>query len=277
MPIIKPNKAIALYVALNFIRMKNVLLLLLICTGILLSECTSVKATSGSAPAEGKVTMEVSEASALLDIVKSTEPAYTWFSASGTGKIDWDGQRLSAKLDVRIRRDSVIWAQISKLGFEVGRMLITPDSAFFINRLERSYSRYGTKDFLKKYNLPADFKMFSKVFTGGAYIPPSVSSSMIESDGALLLKGSGGISARHWIDTQHKLMRSQVTDAGNRKWDATYQNYQAVNTGQNFPFDRGNSLQIDGVTNLFDLTYTSILIDIPQSLPFSIPSHYEKL
>ena len=48
--------------------------------------------------------MEVSEASALLDIVKSTEPAYTWFSASGTGKIDWDGQRLSAKLDVRIRR-----------------------------------------------------------------------------------------------------------------------------------------------------------------------------
>ena len=94
----------------------------------------------------------VFEASAMLDLVRATDIPYTWFGGEGNGTIDWEGTRYTAKIKVRILRDSIVWVQIQKFGFEVGRMLVTPDSAFFINRLERSYSIYSITDFFKKYD-----------------------------------------------------------------------------------------------------------------------------
>ena len=239
----------------------------------ILTRCSTTRPLADKPP---DILKGISDADALLEIVRATDIPYTWYSASGTGTIDWDDQRLSAKVTVRIRKDSVIWAQISKLGFEVGRMLVTPDSAFFINRIERTYARYGTSQFFEKYNLPADFDMFSKVFTGGAYIPSSITSLTVENDGALLIKANG-VSARHYLDTQRSLVRSQVMDPNHHEWTALYDLYTTVNTGQKFPFHRANTLVIDGKANLFDLDYESVMIDVPQDLPFSIPSHYEKM
>ena len=229
---------------------------------------------SGSSPT---VLKNVSEANSLLELARATDLPYQWFVGNGTGTVDWDDQRISAKLNVRIKKDSVIWVQISKLGVELGRMLVRPDSAFFVNRLEQSYARYSTNEFFKKYNLPADFTMFAKVFTGGAYIPPGITNTTIEPDGALFVQSSSGVNARHWLDTEYRLIKSQVMDPNRHEWTAGFSNYTAVNTGQKFPYHRGNSLMIDGKANLFDVNYESILIDIPHELPFSIPSHYEKM
>src|SRR6187551_1944340 len=144
-----------------------------------LASCVSKKHLS-DAKSSGSEPPMTPEMAVMMNKVKASQLPYKWFAAAGTGKIDWDGQRLSGRVNVRILHDSIIWVQIQKLGFEVGRMLITKDSAFFINRFERTYSRYGTKDFLREYNVPADFDMFSRVFTAGAYMPSSLNLSEIE-------------------------------------------------------------------------------------------------
>ena len=254
--------------------MKRAFFLLAISSLFIFAKCTTTKQTSDKPPV---VLTGVSEASALLEYVRATNTPYDWYSASGTGTLDWDDQRISAKVNVRIRKDSLIWVQISKLGIEVGRMLVTRDSAFFINRLEQKYAKYGIDQFFRKYNLPADFDMFSKVFTGGAYLPPSITDMRIENDGALFVSSTSGVSARHWLDVSYQLIRSQVMDRNQHEWASAYSNYTSVNTGQKFPFHRGNTILIDGKTNLFDLDYETVLINIPMDFPFSIPSHYEKM
>ena len=257
--------------------MKRTYLFYTCCIGLcFLASCETTRklsnGSSGPAPIEG-----ITDVSLMLDLVKATDLPFTWFGAEGTGTIDWEGERYTAKMNVRIERDKIIWVQIQKLGFEIGRMLITPDSAFFINRLERSYAKYSTIQFFKKYNLPADFEMFSKVFTGGAYIPTAISTSVIEKDHSWYLESESGVNARHWLDVTALLTRSLVTDQFRHEWSAGYSDYRATNTGQMFPFRRTNSLVIDGTSNLFDLDYSSILIDVPQEFPFSVPSHYEKM
>jgi len=217
------------------------------------------------------------DAATMLTAVEATEIPYSWFSGVGSGTIDWDGERYSAKINVRIQRDRIIWVQIQKFGFEIGRMLITPDSAFFINRLERSYSIYSTVDFFKKYNLPADFVMFSKVFTGGAYLPPNITKSTLEKDNSLRVESALGIHAQHWLDESLMLDHSSVHDLFGHQWDAAYANYQDANNGQPFPFNRNNSLIIDGESNLFNIEYSEVTMNVPQEFPFSIPSHYEKI
>jgi hypothetical protein len=217
------------------------------------------------------------EMAAMMNKVKATQLPYTWFAASGMGKIDWDGQRLSGRVNVRILHDSIIWVQIQKLGFEVGRMLIRPDSAFFINRFERTYSSYGTKEFLRQYNVPVDFDMFSRVFTAGAYVPPAIRMSEIEDDGSVFLQSVSGMNARHWFDASSLLIRSMITDPMAREWLSVYADYKRTNSGQAFPYKRSNTIIIDGQPNVFDLEYSEMAIDIPQEFPFSIPSHYEKI
>ena len=212
---------------------------------------------------------------ATLEQLATTEVPYQWFSGQGQGKIDWDGERYSVRLNVRIKRDSVIWMVITKLGFEVGRMLVTQDSAFFINRLDHTYSKYETEEFLKAYNVPADFEMFSRVFTAGAFIPPFAQGVAKESDGSIVVTGGEGVTAQHWFESA-MLSRSFITDANEHEWTAGFSNYQSAETGQNFPFVRTNTVMIDGKPTVFDLEYTSVVIDVPQEFPFSIPSHYEK-
>jgi len=253
---------------------RNLFYSFLISLCVISSCATTRKATDSKGPV---ILDGIAEASTMLDLVEATDLPYTWFGAQGTGTIDWDGQRYSAKMNVRIEHGKVIWVQIQKFGFEIGRMFITPDSAFFINRLERTYASYSTPQFFKKYNLLADFNMFSKVFTGGAYIPPTISKSVIENDRSLYLESDSGVNARHWLDVSSILIRSIVTDPLKHEWAAGFSDYRSTNTGQKFPYRRTNTLVIDGKSNLFDLDYSSIEINIPREFPFSIPSHYEKM
>jgi hypothetical protein len=230
-------------------------------------------ADAGHGPKEA-FSGDVAEA---VEWVEATKVPYTWFSATGQGKIDWEGERFSARVNVRIRRDSIIWVQISKLGFEVGRMLVTPDSAFFINRLERTYGRYNTKAFLKEYNVPADFEMFSSVFTAGAYMPKGIQASHMEDDGSLLFLSGSGMQARHWFDGSSLLIRSLVTDPKAGEWASAYSDYKRTQSGFTVPFKRQNTLIVDGQPHIFDLEYSTLEIDTPLEFPFSIPSHYEKI
>ena len=241
-----------------------------------LSACKSKKTTvdSGHLPDAGAVSPEVS---AMLRKLADTQLHYKWFAATGQGRIDWDGQRMSARVNVRILQDSVIWVQIQKLGFEVGRMLVTPDSAFFVNRWEKTYAAGRTEDFLREYNVPADFHMFSLVFTAGAYLPAKIKKTFVEPDGSLMVQSANGVYAQHWLDQSYLLIRSLITDPLDREWYAVYADYQRTNSGQRFPFKRSNTLVIDGQPNVFDLEYNEMTIDVPQQFPFSIPSHYEKI
>ena len=108
-------------------------------------------------------------------------------------------------------------------------------------------------------------------------MPAVISKSRIEDDRSLYLEAENGVNARHWLDVSSMLIRSVVTDPYHHEWDAEYGDYRATNTGQEFPYRRANTLVIDGASNLFDVEYSSIEINVPQELPFSIPSHYEKI
>ncbi len=252
--------------------------LLLLLTGLIIS-CKKKKEVAAGPEMPAPVVMEKMSkgASGIMNRMMESQVPFKWFAAQGQGKFDLDGQRLSARVNVRIRQDSVIWVQLQKFGFEVGRMLVTPDSAFFVNRFERTYAIYATEDFLAEYNVPADFEMFTKVFTAGAYLPPEIKSLDVGKDGAVEMYSSKGFNARYWFDTSWRLIRAEISDPLAREWSTSYADYRNTSKGQWFPFKRSNTLLIDGIPNVFDLEYSDMELDIPQEFPFSIPSHYEKI
>ncbi|HEY3386038.1 MAG TPA: hypothetical protein VGK46_05990, partial [Saprospiraceae bacterium] len=68
-----------------------------IACSLMVISCKSKKAVTDSNQiiSEEPTTPEME---AMFQKLLDTQLPYTWFSASGTGKIDWDGQRMSARV-----------------------------------------------------------------------------------------------------------------------------------------------------------------------------------
>lgn len=73
---------------------------------------------------------------------------------------------MSGTLNIKIRKDSLIWLSIRKFGFEAVRVQITSDSIQILDRLNNEYSVYPLTYIEKEYSLPADFKVLESIFYG---------------------------------------------------------------------------------------------------------------
>ena len=68
-----------------------------------------------------------------------------------------------------MRKDSLIWMNIKKASVEVARILVTPDSVYIINRLDREYYIKGLDFVEEKFNLPAHFVTLQTALLGNPW------------------------------------------------------------------------------------------------------------
>ncbi len=74
-------------------------------------------------------------------------PRKNWVCLTGKVSVDLqppEQEKMSFTASFRMKRDSVIWMSISPgLGFEAARALITRDSVYVLNRLQKEYTVYS--------------------------------------------------------------------------------------------------------------------------------------
>jgi hypothetical protein len=67
--------------------------------------------------------------------------------------------------------DSVIWISVSPgLGIEAVRLYITPDSVFFMNRINNEYATTTFSFFNTRYQVDLDFNMLQSLLTGNGLV-----------------------------------------------------------------------------------------------------------
>lgn len=78
-----------------------------------------------------------------------------------------DKNSLGLKGQLRMQNDSVIWISLSlKVGIEIGRLLITPDSVKFINRNNKTYMAESLSVFDEKLPIKTSFDFLQDLFVG---------------------------------------------------------------------------------------------------------------
>ena len=77
-----------------------------------------------------------------------------WLSAKGKLRYEDDYQTFRGTFYLRMRRDSVIWLNVKKFSVEGARILITQDSVYAINRLEKSYIVYPLDQLEQRMGIP---------------------------------------------------------------------------------------------------------------------------
>jgi hypothetical protein len=122
---------------------KNYSLFLLLCSLFFFSECKTKKIVTGPATVRRTDTLAVTN-EAFAYIKKSRENIidYDWFSTRI--RVEYSDNEISQDFSavVRMRRDSALWISLQgPFGIEGGRVLVTRDSIFVVNKLSNEYLR----------------------------------------------------------------------------------------------------------------------------------------
>lgn len=237
---------------------------------VCLSSCADRKLAK-TAPGKAK-------ASTLMTALNNHEPQFEWYSGKGRIRVATDDVRMGGTVHLRMIRDSVIWAKVDKFGFEVGRALITPDSAYVIDRLHKEYYVEHLDSFLTRYHAPFSFGDLQRVLAGGTINGHARKVQVLEGESGYGLQMlTDAFDAQYWFNRLFLLEKGTFTDPAARKVQLNYGDYRDISRAHPMPFERFLMLD-DGINAAeIELSFAQIEVDVPKSVPFNIPEHYVKV
>ena len=87
----------------------------------------------------GRCILDFKNAKSLTSHLKEKEFKFDRLNAKLSAEAEIDSTSASFTVTLRMKKDSVIWMSISKLGIEGARVLITKDSVKLLNRIKNTF------------------------------------------------------------------------------------------------------------------------------------------
>ena len=262
--------------------MKQYIVFFILVFALIFQSCKSSKKlqTVESAPHPGEAITQIQPADELILRSIQQRSDFDWFAANLSGSINFAGDYNTFNGQIRIKNGEEIWITITKLGLEIARLKITTDSVFLHNRLERTATIRDFSYFKELTGVDFTFDMLQDMLLGnyflgepnGAYFY-DVSNDHYAFASNLPTRGMSYDFVLH--NTHHKFLALTMRDASNRSVRVDYENYMLVNDGlypQKMSMQMRNPVSMDLILN-----YQRIQIDVPQSMPFSIPESVKRM
>ncbi|MBA3705015.1 MAG: DUF4292 domain-containing protein, partial [Bacteroidetes bacterium] len=117
---------------------------------------------------KGKCILDFKNARTLTTNLKTNEFRFERLNAKLSVEALIDSSSNSFTVTLRMKKDSIIWMSISKLGIEGARVLITKDSVRFINRVENKYFKGDFTYVSKLLNTELDYEMLQSLLIGNS-------------------------------------------------------------------------------------------------------------
>lgn len=205
---------------------------------------------------------------------------YSWFVAKGKCKIETPYENVSTRVYLRLKRDSVVWMVFKKLNVEAIRLQITPDSFFILNRIDKNYERGALKDIFSQFPIEIDFRQMQDYLVGNVPIPDKSTSSLKSRNDLHQVEASlEKLLVRTFLKGDPlEISELLMADQRNRQLRVSFSKYETDEIGNKVARIRDCSiLNEKGELSRFKFSYSQVLVDVPKSIKFSIPKHYEEI
>jgi hypothetical protein len=265
-----------------------------LCSFLLLFSCTSRKKIVLN---NGKCILDFKNAKTLTTNLKSNEFKFDRLKAKLSIDAVIDSSSNTFSMALRIKKDSVIWMSLSKLGIEGARMLITKDSVKFINTIKKQYFS-GDFNFLSQYlNTELDFDAIQSLLIGNSItfydeaekIKPGIGNCQytlgtIRKFKLRKVMGKGkelkdAVQSIYLIPETFKIARILFYDFNpDRRFDAQFGAFAVPEKSNNqlFPYKMNYSIQAQKNVSIA-IDYEKIQLDEELSFPFKIQDNYERM
>jgi hypothetical protein len=231
----------------------------------------------------------------LTQNLKANEFHFEKFNAKLNVETFIDSSFNSFTVSLRVKKDSIIWMSISKLGIEGARVLINKDSVSFINRISNKYFKGDFSYISKLLNTQLDFEMLQSLLVGNSV-------AFYDEDEKIKSNIS---NCQYMLGTIRKYKLRRVMEKGKelkepaqsiylesesfkisrilfyefnpeRSFDASFQQFSKIDSTQLFPFKMNFNIKAQKNVGM-TLEYTKVLLSEEQSFPFKIPDNYEQI
>jgi len=190
----------------------------------------------------------------------------------------------NASVNIRVRKDSIIWVSISKLGIEAVRSLISRDSIVILDKIHREYSVYDYPTLSKQFNFAMNFDLLQALIVGNLPLPKRPAQKVKnERDYLLLRQSEGKVLVENYIGEDRKLKKLMVTEQPTKNTlRLDYEDFSSLN---NFLFPYTSLVTLDYQSKTDGQFYQTLLrikhnkVELTEKnpgFPFTIPASYER-
>jgi hypothetical protein len=214
----------------------------------------------------------------LLEKLAANQVDADWFSAKAKIRYEDQNQSVSVSSTIRLKKDSILWMNVKKLGFEVARMLITTDSIFIINRFEQSYAAADLQWVQRNYNLPANLNILQSILLGNPVFFARRNWTTSVEDMYYALQTSDDYQENRYLLTADEFLLFEMAlldKREDREVSLSYDDYASVADDQKFSYLRKLRLKSRETGDVkVDLEFSKVEINVPKSIRFEIPKRY---
>ena len=211
----------------------------------------------------------------INEIIKSinvNEIDANWLSLKGKIKIKSNEDKLALGINLKIRKDSLIWASINApiIG-EINRIMITQDSLYMINRSNSTWLIQPIEDIKKKIGSEISYNDIERIITSSVRVPEkNYLSTIINQD--LVIKDNLD-STTYTIESQKKYLKEiSVNFKNNSNLTIKYSNYNLYGS-----FLYANNIQVTTSDSHFELNLTKVELNKSEKISFIVPKKYDEI
>lgn len=230
------------------------------------TETKSVDYLNNKMAVREKALQKIKSLQAKVQLSTSSEE----MNISATGTLIW-------------KRDSLVWLNVKKFGFEALRVLITPDSIQILNRLEKSYTKMALESLRQQFNLPETntFDALQKTILGLPIQLPngSATTSITEEKHRIRVE-----HAQFWADYaieegSYHLIKQQFLLKKDNSMVALLLNRYQKTDGMPFAFPFSRTVEVNSPATGIQTTQIeleSVQLNSSPTYKFEIPDHYSR-
>lgn len=205
-----------------------------------------------------------------------------WLHSRGKLKADLPELKATGSYRMYLQRDSALWMQITKFGMEIARVLITPDSIIFLNRLESSYIKGDAGDIEEILGVPVNFNQLQLLLWGLAPVYTK-ESEIVSKENYFLVSGKDKMAAVSYLysitapfEIVSGFLEMESADRRNtQSLEFKNDDYQLITNDYYFPYLRNYHMISPQNEIKIEMSVQNVEVGESKDLQLRVPAHYE--
>lgn len=235
---------------------------------------------AGTVKPPATVTELSSKKAENINLLKSKDFVFNTLAIKTKAKIDIDGSKNNATMNIRMEKGKRIWVSITALaGIEIARALITPDSVKVRNNFQSVYLKKPFSYLHRYANKQLSFDWLESILSGNTIADFVNEKATINvNNGLWVLEGEKETLAfKVFFDSLLKVSENNINDINvGQALKVVYVAYHDID-GALLPKGAIISSWVGGKNVNIELEYSSIERNVTLEFPFTVPGRYEVL
>ena len=198
-----------------------------------------------------------------------------WVSLNSKIKINKEGEKTEINSIIRVKKDSVIWISLkAPLGIEILRTMITPDSIYFMSRIDKTYFVKPISHLKNVVKTDINYFQIQEILFSSPKILNSNIVPYKSKTGKYISKSE---YATYIINNYFSIEKMELSDTENKKLTITFTNYSFFEDIKSY-YPKNLNIEVSSEEKFTaNIDFSKIEFNKNSLLSFKIPSSYVKV